>query len=155
MKNIDFSEPVEFSPQPWPLVWKEVVNSVWFMLWLTNSVQSKRKIMVMFVSYEAHSHWYIQYLWALQFIHILSPNDSSPCKMLWQCFSLSTHPGGVWLGHTVAYTRQEGGPLPTQWPPSPATTASNSLQSSSRTGVLTHVLMSQWIQKSTAVTGKV
>ena len=50
---------------------------------------------------------------------------------------------GVW----VAYTRQEVGPLPTQWPTSPVTTTSNSLQLSSRTGVWTLVLSSQWIQK--------
>ena len=35
---------------------------------------------------------------------------------------LSSYPGGVcWLGYAVAHTRQEGGPLPTQWSPSPAT----------------------------------
>ena len=55
-------------------------------------------------------------------------------------------------GVFVVHTRQEVGPLPTQWPTSPATTTSNSLQLSSRTGVWTRVLSSQWIQKSTAIT---
>ena len=48
---------------------------------------------------------------------------------------LSSHPGGVWLGYDVAHTRQDDGPLPAQWRPFPATTTSNSLQLSSRTGV--------------------
>ena len=48
---------------------------------------------------------------------------------------LSSRSDGVWLGYDVAHTRQEGGPLPTQRPPSPATTTSNSLQLSSRSGV--------------------
>ena len=55
---------------------------------------------------------------------------------------LSSHPGGVWLGYAVAHTRQEGGPLPTQWLPFPATTTSNSLQLSSRTRVKIQVLVS-------------
>ena len=67
-------------------------------------------------------------------------------------FHLSAHPGGVWLGHIVAYTRQKGGPLPTQWPPSPATATFSSLQLSCRTGVWTQVLSSQWIQKPIAIT---
>ena len=52
--------------------------------------------------------------------------------------------------HCPAIMVQSG--MPTRWPPSPATTTSNSHQLSSRTGVWTQVLMSQWIQKPAAVT---
>ena len=89
-------------------------------------------------------------IWTIRCRQASSP-VSFQSLLLWPYFSLSTRPGGVWLGHTVAYTRQEGGPLPTQWPPSPATTTPNSLQLSSRTWVWTRVRSSHWIQKSTAI----
>ena len=102
----------------------------------------------LFLIYSAMDCW-MQYLCALQWIHVYTINCGQASSWCSQCFinaalvnsSLSSHSGGVWLeAEHVVHTRQEGGPLPTQWPPSPATTTSNSLQLSSRTGVWTRVL---------------
>ena len=53
-------------------------------------------------------------------------------------FPLYSHLGGVWwslAGAYVVHTRQEGGPVPTQWPPSLAKATCKSLKLSSRTRV--------------------
>ena len=67
-----------------------------------------------------------------------SPVDHSASLLLgaFARIPLSSHPGGIWLeAEHVVHTRQEGGPLPTHWPPSPATSTSNSLLLSSKTWV--------------------
>ena len=68
----------------------------------------------------------------------------SPCVSSMKSCASPVEPG---CRHCCSH-QTKGWPLPTL--PEPATT--NSLQLSSRTGVWTQVLLSQWIQKSTAIT---
>ena len=97
----------------------------------------------MFISYIAHL--IIQHnICALYNVYTIicgqanSPVDHSASLLLgaFARIPLSSHPGGIWLeAEHVVHTRQEGGPLPTHWPPSPATSTSNSLLLSSKTWV--------------------